>query len=61
MALTSTQVGLVAENLVINALLKASSGRLVPFRPVADDYGIDLLLYDKVTGRVLPLQVKART
>jgi hypothetical protein len=61
MRLTSTQIGLLAENLVINALLIVSGGRLVPFRPVADDYGIDLLLYDKTTGRALPLQVKART
>jgi hypothetical protein len=61
MTLTSTQVGLLAENLVINAVLIASAGRIVPFRPVADDYGIDLLLYDKITGRALPLQVKART
>jgi hypothetical protein len=58
---TSTQIGLLAENLVINALIIASNGRFAPFRPVADDDGIDLLLYDKVTGRVLPLQVKART
>jgi hypothetical protein len=58
---TSTQLGLIAENLVINALILASHGRLAPFRPVADDEGIDLLLYDKGTGRVLPLQVKART
>lgn len=58
---TSTQLGLLAENLVINALILASHGRLAPFRPVADDEGIDLLLYDKGTGRVLPLQIKART
>jgi hypothetical protein len=60
-SLTSTQVGLLAENLVTNALLIAFDGRLAPFRPVADDYGIDLLVYDKATGRSLPLQVKART
>jgi hypothetical protein len=59
--ITTTQIGLVAENLVTNKLVIASKGRLAPFRPVADDYGIDLLLYDKLTGRALPLQVKART
>jgi len=59
--LSSTQIGLLAENLVINALILSSNGRFAPFRPVADDDGIDLLLYDKNTGRVLPLQVKART
>jgi hypothetical protein len=61
MSLTSTQVGVLAENLVINGILIASAGRLVPFRPVADDYGVDLLLYDKISGRALPVQVKART
>jgi len=61
MSITSTQTGLIAENLVINQLVIASGGQLIPFRPVADDYGIDLLVYDKITGRALPLQVKART
>lgn len=61
MSLTSTQIGLLAENIVINAILIASEGRLVPFRPIADDYGIDLLIYDKVSGCSFPLQVKART
>jgi hypothetical protein len=59
--LSSTQVGVLAENLVINALMLSSNGRFAPFRPVADDDGIDLLLYDKNSGRVVPLQVKART
>jgi hypothetical protein len=61
MSLTSTQIGLLAEDLVVNAILIASAGRFAPFRPVADDYGIDVLLYDKITGRAIPLQVKART
>lgn len=38
-----------------------SEGRLSPFSPVADDDGIDLLIYDKLTGRALPAQVKSRT
>lgn len=61
MPLTSTQIGLVAENLVTNKLVIASDGRFVPFKPVADDYGIDVLVYDKITGQALPLQIKART
>ena len=59
--LTSTQVGLLAENLVTNALLVESDGRFAPFRPVADDRGIDLLVYDKSSGRATPLQVKGRS
>ncbi len=58
---TSTQIGVVAENLVANALILESSGRFAPFAPLADDEGIDVLVYDKHSGRVLPLQVKART
>lgn len=61
MALTSTQVGAIAENLVVNALVTASGGRIAPFRPFADDEGIDILAYDKKTGNALPIQVKART
>lgn len=58
---TSTQVGAIAENLVANALMLESGGRLSPFAPQADDDGIDLLIYDKVSGRALPAQVKSRT
>jgi hypothetical protein len=58
---SSTQIGAVAENLVANALIVASKGALAPFAPIADDEGIDLLAYHKPSGRVLPLQVKART
>lgn len=38
-----------------------SGGRLSPFTPQADDDGIDLLIYDKDSGRALPAQVKSRT
>lgn len=41
-------------------ILEASGGRLSPFKPIADDDGMDLLLFDKVTRRAIPLQVKAR-
>lgn len=58
---SSTQIGAVAENPVANALMVESAGRLSPFSPVADDDGIDLLIYDKESGRALPAQVKSRT
>ncbi|EJA3099286.1 TPA: DUF4365 domain-containing protein [Vibrio parahaemolyticus] len=61
MKLTSTQIGALAENVVANELMIESGGRLSPFQPIADDDGIDLLVYDKVTGNALPIQVKART
>jgi len=60
-SLTSTQIGTIAENLVANELMIESRGRLSAFVPVADDEGIDLLVYDKKTGRDLPIQIKART
>lgn len=59
--LTSTQIGAIAENLVANELMIESNGRLSPFQPIADDDGIDLLIYDKITGNSVPIQVKART
>jgi len=42
-------------------LMMGSNGRFSPFLPFADDDGIDLIVYDKVTGVSLPVQVKART
>jgi len=61
MKLTSTQIGTLAENLIANELMIESSGRLSPFQPVADDDGIDVLIYDKVSGKAVPIQIKART
>jgi len=61
MKLTSTQIGSIAENLVANELMIESKGRLSPFQPIADDDGIDVLIYDKVTGKAIPIQIKART
>ena len=58
--LTSTQIGAIAENIVANSFMRESCGRLSPFWPIADD-GIDLLIYDKVTGKAVPIQVKSRT
>ncbi len=59
--LTSTQIGSIAENLIANEIMNETSGQLSPFQPLADDSGIDLLIYDKETGKSLPLQIKART
>ena len=61
MQLSSTQIGALAENLIANELMIEPRGRLSPFQPIADDDGIDVLIYDKVTGLAVPIQVKART
>lgn len=61
MALTSTQIGAIGENLLVNAVMKASGGRLSPFQPLADDDGIDVLFFDKLTGNAIALQLKCRT
>ena len=59
--LTTTQIGFIGENVVASQLLLTSEGRFSPFLPVADDDGVDLIVYDKVTGISLPIQVKSRT
>lgn len=59
--LTTTQKGAVAENIVACRIISASGGRLCPFLPVADDGGVDLLLFDKKTRNAVPVQVKSRT
>jgi hypothetical protein len=59
--MTQTQIGTIGEVTVAAQLMLASDGRLSPFLPFADDDGIDLIVYDKVTGLSLPVQVKART
>lgn len=59
--LTSTQKGAIGESVVTTGLLLASKGQLSPYRPVADDDGIDLLLVDKLSRDIVQLQVKART
>ncbi|TCW64261.1 hypothetical protein [Burkholderia sp. SRS-25] len=61
MPLTSTQVGVIGENLLVNAVMKASDGRLSPFRPIADDDGLDVLFFDKETGSSVAMQLKCRT
>jgi len=59
--LTATQVGAVAENVVANRIIAASRGRLSPFQPMADDGGVDLLIFDKESRKAVPMQVKSRT
>ena len=49
--LTTTQIGAIGEDVVSRGLMIASNGRFSPFKPVADDDGIDLLIYDKKRGR----------
>lgn len=57
--LTSTQKGSIGEALIGAQLMLASAGRLSPYRPLADDDGTDILVADKLTGRVVQIQVKA--
>jgi hypothetical protein len=61
MPLSSTQIGAIGENLLINAVMKASDGRLTPFQPLADDCGLDVLFFDKLTGHSVAIQLKCRT
>jgi len=58
--LTSTQIGAIGEAAIAAGLMLESVGRLAPFRPLADDDGIDLLLFDKETKDAIPLQIKCR-
>ena len=60
-ALTTTQIGAVGEALIAAGLTIASKGRLSPFKPFADDDGLDLLLFDKVLKKSTPVQIKCRT
>jgi hypothetical protein len=61
MPLSSTQIGAIGENLLVNAVMKASDGRLAPFQPLADDDGLDVLFFDKLTGNSVAIQLKCRT
>jgi len=50
----------MGECLAAAGILNASAGRLSPFKPIADDDGMDLLLFDKQTRIPIPLQIKCR-
>ena len=60
-SLTTTQIGSIGEHFIASHIMLASNGRLAPFLPMADDDGIDLILFDKVTRHTIPIQVKSRT
>ena len=57
--LTTTQKGSITEYAVATALMLGSGGRLSAFTPRADDHGVDLIVFDKQTGAMLPVQVKS--
>ena len=56
----TTQVGAIGECLTAAGILEGSAGRLSPFKPIADDDGMDLLVFDKLTRKAIPLQIKSR-
>ena len=56
---STTQRGMVSEQIVSSQLMLASNGRLSPYAPVADDDGVDFLIKDKLSRAVVELQVKA--
>lgn len=58
--ITTTQIGAIGETTAATHLTIASQGRLSSFEPVADDDGIDLLVFDKATRNAVPIQVKTR-
>lgn len=58
---SATQKGAVGEHLIAAWLMIASNGRLSPFKSIADDGGVDLLVLDKHTGAAVPLQIKTRS
>ena len=60
-SLTSTQRGAIGESVAATGLMLASGGRLSPYKPIADDDGVDLLLVDKLSRSIVQLQVKCRT
>lgn len=61
MSLSSTQIGAIGENILVNAIMIASQGKLSPFQPAADDDGLDVLFFDKEAGGSAAIQLKCRT
>lgn len=57
--LGSTDGSKIAEYFAATGLMAASDGRLSPYVPLADDHGIDLIVFDKETGRSVAVQVKS--
>lgn len=57
--ISSTQTAWITETVVAATVIAQSNGRLSPFAPLADDHGMDLLVYDKETAATIGLQVKA--
>ena len=57
---SSTQIGAIGECVAAAGILEGSAGRLSPFKPIADDDGMDLLLFDKLARKAVPLQIKTR-
>ena len=58
--LSSTQIGAIGENILVNTVMKSSKGRLSAFKPAADDDGLDVLFFDKQTGKSVAIQFKCR-
>ena len=56
--LAATQIGAVAQNIVASRIILPPHGRLSPFLHVADDGGVDLLIFSKESRRAIPVQVK---
>src|ERR1700761_8387259 len=59
-SLTSTQQGAIGESVAAAGLMLASNGQLAPYKPLADDDGVDLLLVDKLSRSIIQLQIKCR-
>lgn len=58
---STSQLGAVAESVILTRLMTSSRGRLSCFRPVVDIDGIDVMVMDRETHRTLGLQVKSWT
>jgi hypothetical protein len=59
-ALSASQKGKIVEQLVGTTLVLQSDGRLRISIPLVDDEGVDLIVSDKDTDKVLLLQIKSR-
>lgn len=48
-ALSKSQIGKISETLLASQFMLASGGQLAPFLSLADDDGVDIILFDKVS------------